>query len=111
MDLTLKDVHLPKDPMASDQEHSDHSSMASERIRNKEWLDKKPNATYDVAQNDVDLHGQMMFVPQAVDSKVHDLGRPKPDAYSPTGNSWNQSDIDSEFHRYDPNRYPARIVR
>ena len=53
----------------------------------------------------------MMFVPQAVDSKVHDLGRPKPDAYSPTGNSWNQSDIDSEFHRYDPNRYPARIVR
>ena len=51
-----------------------------------------------------------MFVDQVNDAKVYDLDRPKGDEYSPTPNDWNQSDIDSEFHRYDPKRYPPRPV-
>ena len=49
-----------------------------------------------------------MFVNQAVDARVYDLDRPKSGTFSPTPNDWNQSDIDSEFHRYDPKRYPPR---
>ena len=32
------------------------------------------------------------------------------DNYSPTGNSWNQSDVDSEYHRFDPKRYEGRPI-
>ena len=39
---------------------------------------------------------------------MYDLDREREDAYSHTGNSWNQSDIDSEYHRFDPKRYPPR---
>ena len=46
---------------------------------------------------------------QTVDHDVYDLTRRERSVYSPTGNSWNQSDIDSEYHRYDPERYPARV--
>lgn len=39
MDLTLKDIKLPTDPLATDHERSDgRSSMASERERNEKWL-------------------------------------------------------------------------
>ena len=30
----------------------------------------------------------------------------KSDDYSHTGNSWNQTDIDYDYHKYDPERYP-----
>ena len=35
MDLTLKDIHLPKDPLATDQEDSDVSSLEETRKNNK----------------------------------------------------------------------------
>lgn len=42
-----------------------------------------------------------------MDFRVYDLERPPANDYSPTGNSWNQSDLESEYHRYDPNRYES----
>lgn len=51
-----------------------------------------------------------MFKDQILDNKVYNLDKklPSDKEYSPTGNSWNQSDIDSEYHRFDPKRYAAR---
>lgn len=52
--------------------------------------------------------GDSFFADQAVNAQVYDLEKKKGSEYSPTGNSWYQSDIDSEYHKFDPTRYPGR---
>ena len=52
-----------------------------------------------------------MFGEQAVNATMVDLAPEPSDAYSHTGNSWNQSDIDSDYHRYDPRSFPKRDLR
>jgi hypothetical protein len=47
-----------------------------------------------------------MFADQQMDHAVIDLGK-KNEEYSPTGNSWNQSDLEEEYHKYDPKRYAS----
>ena len=37
---------------------------------------------------------------------LHREGSERSDAYSHTGNSWNQSDVDYAYHKSDPERYP-----
>ena len=41
-----------------------------------------------------------------VDAQVLRMKTARSDAYTHTGNSWNQSDIDYDYHKYDPDRYP-----
>ena len=109
MDLTLKDIRLAKDPLETERENSEgNSSCHDMRIEVQAKIDAIPDADYNLPQNDATVHGEFMFADQTVDAYVYDLSRPRQETYSPTGNSWNQSDIDSEFHNYDPKRYPPR---
>lgn len=68
-----------------------------------------PDPDYDIPQNSkhcttiAGLH----FYDQSLEHVVKTFDNPDTD-YSPTGNSWNQSDVDSAYHKYDPVRYDGR---
>ena len=67
MDLTLKDIKLPKDPLATDQEDSDVSSKASERERQAKRLSEIKDPNYDIPQNDTQILRGTMFADQMID--------------------------------------------
>ena len=108
MTLTIKDVHLPKDPLATDQEDSDYSSLASERERNRKRLEAMEDPKFTIPQNDARIIGVEMMVDQHCDHINNNPENPIDEPYSSNGNSWSQGDVDSEYHRFDPKRYPPR---
>ncbi len=64
MDLTLKDIKLPKDPMATDQEDSDVSSLAETRKMLQKRIDDMPDPDYTIPQNSAAVQGKLMFADQ-----------------------------------------------
>ena len=75
--LTLKDVKLPKDPMASDQEDSDVSSLDATRKALDERLKAMPKVDYNLPQNCVPVLGESFFADQAVNAEVYNLDKKK----------------------------------
>ena len=87
------------------------SAMLSDNDGVNELQPGKRTPDFEFPQNFSMMIGDTMFGDQAVNATMADIRGPiedEYDGYSHTGNSWNQSDIDSDYHRYDPRMYPSR---
>ena len=63
---------------------------------------------FTIPQNDARIIGVEMMVDQHCDHINNNPENPIDEPYSSNGNSWSQGDVDSEYHRFDPKRYPPR---
>ena len=108
LDVQLKLIRLPKDPLASDQEDSQDESPheVTKRILLKRLVDM-PKIDFDIPQAGGGILGSLTFGDQQLDHVAKTM-EPAHSDYSPTGNSWNESEIASAYHRYDPSRFPRK---
>ena len=112
-ELTLKDIKLPKDPLETENESGESEEEDKTRRDLQQRIEQMKPVDILIPRNGVNVLGALTFADQQMDHTAHTLKGPAhvEKDYSPTGNSWNESDIESLYNKYDPGRYPGRTKK